>query len=337
MTIATSSSALANGSGMASRATADELVERTVSGEGTGGSGTAAALGHGARILGAMEPVPPPDRAAEPDGFVVVVEPGDRIHFLDWGGGAGPAMPAGVLLIHGLSNTAWSWTPVARRLRAARHVVAMDLRGHGLSDAPTEGYDAGDLRRRRPRGRRGLGAARDGGRSGRPRRPRVRGDRRGLGRRRDGRALCRARARRRRLGVDRGRQRDGRRRVPARSRRAARGHALDDGVPRRPRGLRPGDVGRRPGAGRAGHGRRDPRRQGRAVDAAARPRGERPGDVPLRPADDARGRDGAGRGAGRRVDETGSRAAALAAASAARAAPGGAGSRRRRSTASGTT
>jgi pimeloyl-ACP methyl ester carboxylesterase len=76
----------------------------------------------------------------EPDGFVVVVEPGDRIHFLDWGGQGQPGDP-GVLLIHGLSNTAWSWTPVARRLRDDRHVVAMDLRGHGLSDAPTEGYD----------------------------------------------------------------------------------------------------------------------------------------------------------------------------------------------------
>lgn len=87
-----------------------------------------------------MEPVPPPDRAAEPDGFVVVVDPGDRIHFLDWDGVGGAADP-GVLLIHGLSNTASSWTPVARRLRTIRHVVAMDLRGHGLSDAPTEGYD----------------------------------------------------------------------------------------------------------------------------------------------------------------------------------------------------
>ncbi len=85
-----------------------------------------------------MEPVPPPDPTVEPDGFVVVVDPGDRIHFLDWGG----TRATGVLLIHGLSNTAWSWAPVARRLRAVRHVVAMDLRGHGLSDAPTEGYDA---------------------------------------------------------------------------------------------------------------------------------------------------------------------------------------------------
>jgi pimeloyl-ACP methyl ester carboxylesterase len=97
-----------------------------------------------------MEPVPPPDRAAEPDGFVVVVEPGDRIHFLDWGGGAGSGDAGpGILLIHGLSNTAWAWTPVARRVRATRRVVAMDLRGHGLSDAPTVGYDpatfAGDV------------------------------------------------------------------------------------------------------------------------------------------------------------------------------------------------
>jgi pimeloyl-ACP methyl ester carboxylesterase len=97
-----------------------------------------------------MEPVPPPDPTAEPDGYVVEVGPGDRIHFLDWGGPSNPAgephTPApGVLLIHGLSNTAWSWTPVARRLRAVRQVVAMDLRGHGLSDAPTEGYDSATL------------------------------------------------------------------------------------------------------------------------------------------------------------------------------------------------
>ncbi len=90
-----------------------------------------------------MTTEPSPDPAAEPAGaepagFVVEVAPGDRIHFLDWGGVGEPA----VLLIHGLSNTAWSWAPVARRLRSARHAVAMDLRGHGLSDAPTTGYDA---------------------------------------------------------------------------------------------------------------------------------------------------------------------------------------------------
>jgi pimeloyl-ACP methyl ester carboxylesterase len=88
-----------------------------------------------------LDTVPSPDPAAIPEGFVVLVEPGDRIHFLDWGG----ADPPGVLLVHGLSGTAWAWTPVARRLRATRRTVALDLRGHGLSDAPTDGYDPATL------------------------------------------------------------------------------------------------------------------------------------------------------------------------------------------------
>jgi pimeloyl-ACP methyl ester carboxylesterase len=91
---------------------------------------------------------PPPDPAAEPEGFVVEVAPGERIHFLDWGGPAGPG-GHGVLLVHGLSGTAWGWTAVARRLRRVVRTVAADLRGHGLSDAPTAEYDpitlAGDL------------------------------------------------------------------------------------------------------------------------------------------------------------------------------------------------
>jgi pimeloyl-ACP methyl ester carboxylesterase len=91
-----------------------------------------------------LDPIvaPPPDRDAAPDGYVVVLEPNDRIHFLDWGGpGGGP----GVLLVHGLSNSAWSWAPVARRIRALGRTVAMDLRGHGLSDAPTDGYEPDSL------------------------------------------------------------------------------------------------------------------------------------------------------------------------------------------------
>jgi pimeloyl-ACP methyl ester carboxylesterase len=65
---------------------------------------------------------------------VVLVPPGDRIHFVDW---AGSGLPA-VVLIHGLGGSTAVWSPVARRLAAYRRVVAMDLRGHGLSDAPTE-------------------------------------------------------------------------------------------------------------------------------------------------------------------------------------------------------
>ncbi len=78
-----------------------------------------------------------------PAGYVVTVDPGDRIHFLDWGGWPAPGTPTdpaapGILLVHGLSQTAWIWAPVARRLAADVPTVAMDLRGHGLSDAPTD-------------------------------------------------------------------------------------------------------------------------------------------------------------------------------------------------------
>ncbi len=121
--------------------------------------------GPGLRALDANQfALPSPDPAAEPAGFMVAMDGTVRIHFLDWGGpatgtaapatvpatsGSGGSVPAvgheggvpGVLLIHGLAQTAWSWAPVARRIRAFASVVAMDLRGHGLSDAPTEGYD----------------------------------------------------------------------------------------------------------------------------------------------------------------------------------------------------
>jgi pimeloyl-ACP methyl ester carboxylesterase len=86
--------------------------------------------------------VPPPDPDAAPESFVVVVDAVDRIAFHDWGPGRqGPP----ILLIHGLSATAWTWAPVARRLAALRRVVAMDLRGHGISDAPTHGYEPDSL------------------------------------------------------------------------------------------------------------------------------------------------------------------------------------------------
>ena len=112
------------------------------------GDGTGDALGDGPGAAPGLEleltAVPPPDPAAEPEGFVLTIDAADRIHFLDWGGPTGDGAP-GILLIHGLGQTAWSWAPVARRLRAARRVVATDLRGHGLSDAPTHGYEPDSL------------------------------------------------------------------------------------------------------------------------------------------------------------------------------------------------
>ncbi len=93
--------------------------------------------------------VPPPDQEAEPGAFVVLVEPSLRIAFFDWGGPAGrePGTLAspGALLVHGLAGTAWTWAPVARRLRARLRTVALDLRGHGGSDGPTGRYEPAHL------------------------------------------------------------------------------------------------------------------------------------------------------------------------------------------------
>ena len=114
-------------------------------GPALGGAGPSAALRHGARILGPMEPSPPAvpyrTRPSSRKASSSSPSPGDRIHFLDWGGPGGRARRARVLAIHGLSQTGWIWAPVARRLggpAGSRRFVAMDLRGHGLSDAPTD-------------------------------------------------------------------------------------------------------------------------------------------------------------------------------------------------------
>lgn len=83
---------------------------------------------------------PEPDRTAEPESLIVPVDTGERIHYLDWGGLAIEGAMPPLVLLHGLSNTAWTWTPVARRLCTVTRVLAIDLRGHGLSDAPVSGY-----------------------------------------------------------------------------------------------------------------------------------------------------------------------------------------------------
>jgi len=73
--------------------------------------------------------------------MVVQLSTGERIHYLGWDGG--PATP--VVLIHGLTRTAWTWLPIGRRLAPAHPVVAPDLRGHGASDAPLTGYELESL------------------------------------------------------------------------------------------------------------------------------------------------------------------------------------------------
>lgn len=96
--------------------------------------------------------VPPPDASAEPAGYLVTVDDAVRLHFLDWGAPTRPAgaslngtEPPTIVLIHGIAQTGQTWAPVARRLRESRRVIALDLRGHGLSDSPTHGYEPASL------------------------------------------------------------------------------------------------------------------------------------------------------------------------------------------------
>src|SRR5829696_5756316 len=73
-------------------------------------------------------------------GFVEVR--GVRLHYLRWGAGGRP-----LVLVHGNSHCAGVWAPIAPGLvEAGFQVTAVDLRGHGESDKPAEGYDWASLR-----------------------------------------------------------------------------------------------------------------------------------------------------------------------------------------------
>src|SRR3954453_21886474 len=85
-------------------------------------------------------PAPAPDPDATAEGYLVATDDGSRIHFVEWRGArSGPAVP--VVLVPGLAATTAIWAPVARRVVGERRVIVVDPRGHGLSDAPFEGYE----------------------------------------------------------------------------------------------------------------------------------------------------------------------------------------------------
>lgn len=67
-----------------------------------------------------------------------------RFHYRDWGGHGWP-----LLLLHGLASTSHIWDLVAPLLVDEAKVIALDMRGHGQSDKPEDGYDfktlAGDV------------------------------------------------------------------------------------------------------------------------------------------------------------------------------------------------
>ena len=59
-----------------------------------------------------------------------------RLQYRDWGGSGQP-----IVLLHGLASTSHIWDLVAPILTNDFSVVALDQRGHGLSEKPDHGYD----------------------------------------------------------------------------------------------------------------------------------------------------------------------------------------------------
>ena len=76
-----------------------------------------------------------------PTSRFITLRDGVQLRILEWSRPEdSPGVP--ILLVHGLASNARLWDGPARRLAELGHaVVAVDLRGHGLSDKPDDGYE----------------------------------------------------------------------------------------------------------------------------------------------------------------------------------------------------
>nr|MDT0660547.1 alpha/beta fold hydrolase [Micromonospora sp. DSM 115978] len=87
---------------------------------------------------GSVGTTPTPLTAVAPEALSASVAHGVLLRVRHWP--AGPARP--FLLVHGLSANARVWDEVAIHLARTGHpVYAVDLRGHGESSTPEDGYD----------------------------------------------------------------------------------------------------------------------------------------------------------------------------------------------------
>jgi pimeloyl-ACP methyl ester carboxylesterase len=60
-----------------------------------------------------------------------------EISYWEWNRGTKP-----LLLLHGLADCGWIWSSLGNYLAAEYHIVAPDLRGHGDSSKPDNGYSS---------------------------------------------------------------------------------------------------------------------------------------------------------------------------------------------------
>lgn len=66
---------------------------------------------------------------------------GIKLHYLEWGEPGKPDL----LLVHGWTSFAASWSAVAEHFQDRYRIIAPDLRGHGESDKPLTGYRLRDF------------------------------------------------------------------------------------------------------------------------------------------------------------------------------------------------
>ena len=76
-----------------------------------------------------------------PTSRFITLRDGVQLRIVEWSRPEdSPGVP--ILLVHGLASNARLWDGAARRLAELGHaVVAVDLRGHGLSEKPDHGYE----------------------------------------------------------------------------------------------------------------------------------------------------------------------------------------------------
>ncbi len=72
-----------------------------------------------------------------PEGFWQEKVKLDEVTLNVYKGGQGEPL----LLIHGYAQSALMWSPLMNKLKDRYTIIAPDLRGAGLSDAPESGYD----------------------------------------------------------------------------------------------------------------------------------------------------------------------------------------------------
>ncbi len=73
-------------------------------------------------------------RYARPNSRYADLPGGVRLHYLE----SGPAAAPPVLLIHGFGDNSFSWDGWTKVLAPGHHVLAVDLPGHGLTQAPAD-------------------------------------------------------------------------------------------------------------------------------------------------------------------------------------------------------